>query len=373
MKSLTLLAALFVLSAAIAFPYPSMAADPETLAIGSKAPDFTLPGVDGKDHSLKDYADAKVLAVIFTCNHCPTAQAYEPRIKQLAEDYKDKGVAVVAISPNDPKAVRLDELGYTDVNDSLEDMKLRAEHKNFNFPYLYDGDKQEVSKKYGPKATPHVFVFDADRVLRYTGAIDDNEKQGKAENHFVRNAIDAILSGGEVDPQTTKTFGCSVKWSDKRDSVREAFERWAKEDVSVEPIDAEGIKKLVKNDSGKLRLFNVWATWCGPCVAEFPELVTINRMYRHRDFEMITISADDIEAMDGVESFLKKNEASMTNYLYNGGNKIAMIEAVDMEASGAIPLTILVKPGGEIIYRHEGMIDPLEVKREIVNVLGNTY
>ena len=122
--------------------------------------------MDGKVHQLAEYDKAKVLVMVFTCNHCPTAQAYEERIKKLAADYKDKGVALVAISPNDPKAVRLDELGYTDMGDSLDEMKIRAKDKGFNFPYLYDGDKQGVSKAYGPVATPHVFVFDGERKLR---------------------------------------------------------------------------------------------------------------------------------------------------------------------------------------------------------------
>ncbi|MGE3818085.1 MAG: thioredoxin family protein, partial [Isosphaeraceae bacterium] len=156
--------------ATLARPY-----DPTPLAIGAKAPDFQLPGVDGKTHALTDFADAKVLVVLFTCNHCPTAQAYEGRIARLHEEYKDDGVAVVAISPNDPSAVRLDELGYTDVGDSFLDMKIRADEKGFTFPYLYDGDTQEVAKAYGVLATPHVFVFDQTRVLRYQGRFDDAE------------------------------------------------------------------------------------------------------------------------------------------------------------------------------------------------------
>src|SRR5439155_10116491 len=137
--------------------------------IGSAAPDFDLPGVDGKNHALKDFADAKVLVVVFTCNHCPTAQAYEARIKQLWADYHDKGVALVAINPNDPQAVRLDELGYSDLGDSFEDMKIRAKVKKFTFPYLNDGDTQQTARAYGVLATPHVFMFDPERKLRYVG------------------------------------------------------------------------------------------------------------------------------------------------------------------------------------------------------------
>ena len=135
-----------------------------------------------------------MLVVIFTCNHCPTAQAYEDRMIQLHKDYKDRQVALVAISPNDPLAVRLDELGYTDLGDSLEDMKLRAKDKKFAFPYLFDGENQKVSRAYGVMATPHVFIFDQQRQLRYVGRIDDNE-QGRVQSRDAQNAIEALLAG----------------------------------------------------------------------------------------------------------------------------------------------------------------------------------
>ena len=346
----------------------------KTLAIGAKAPDFALPGVDGKAHRLADYAGAKVLVIVFTTNHCPTAQAYEDRLIQLTADYKDKGVAVVAISPNDPKAVRLDELGYSDLNDSFEEMKIRAKHKEFNFPYLYDGETQKVSKAYGPVATPHVFVFDGDRRLRFVGRIDENERNPKeAKSHDTRNAIEALLAGKPVPVETTRTFGCSVKWSDKRDSVEKAFAAWAKEPVSLEPIDLDGIKDLVKNDTNKLRLINVWSTACGPCVIEFPEFVTMNRMYRGRPFEMIGLNVNPASRADEALSFLKDKQASFENYHYAADDVYAFIEAVDKDWLGAIPYTLLVKPGGQIIYRHMGLIDPLEVKRAIVGYLGRTY
>ena len=130
------------------------------LPIGSPAPNFALTGIDGKVHHLDDYAKSKILLIVFTCNHCPTAQLYERRIQKLADDYAPKGVKLVAIEPNNAKAVRLDELGYTDVSDSLADMKIRAEYRHFTFPYLYDGETQATANAYGPQATPHVFIFD---------------------------------------------------------------------------------------------------------------------------------------------------------------------------------------------------------------------
>src|SRR3984885_14007238 len=129
------------------------------LALGSPAPNFSLPGVDGKIHALSDYASSPVLVVVFTCNHCPIAQMYERRIQQLADDYKSKGVAVIAIQPNDPKAIRIDELDSSDMSDSLAEMKARVQYKHLTYPYLYDGDTQQTARAFGPRATPHVFIF----------------------------------------------------------------------------------------------------------------------------------------------------------------------------------------------------------------------
>src|SRR5487761_306429 len=130
------------------------------LPLGSHAPDFALPGVDGKIHKLSDYASSPVLVVVFTCNHCPIAQMYEQRIEQLYEDYGKRGVAVVAIQGNDPKATSIDELDSSDIGDTLDDMKVRAQYKHLHYPYLYDGATQSVTEAYGPQATPHVFIFD---------------------------------------------------------------------------------------------------------------------------------------------------------------------------------------------------------------------
>jgi thiol-disulfide isomerase/thioredoxin len=343
------------------------------LEIGATSPDFNLPGVDGKNYRLADFAKANILVVVFTANHCPTAQAYESRIMQLVTDYKNKGVAVVAISPNDPLAVRLDELGYSDLGDSLEEMKIRATERKFNFPYLYDGQTQAVSRKYGPVSTPHVFIFDKERNLQYTGAIDNSEDPSKIKKSFVRDAIDAMLDGREITIKKMKTFGCSIKWADKEKSAQKALADWAKEPVEVNMIDAYGIREIMKNNSGKLRLVNIWATWCAPCVIEMPELVNINRMYNKRAFEMVTISADMPSKKDDALKFLKDKQVSCTNYQFNSEDRTEISEVLDKGWEGGIPYTVIIKPGGEIIYRHTGGIDPLEVKKVIIGYLGRYY
>jgi len=343
------------------------------LAIGEKAPDFDLPGVDGRRYSLQDFASASLLVVVFTANHCPTAQAYEERIAALDRDYRSKGVALVAISPNDPKAVRLDELGYTDLGDSREEMAVRARERGFAFPYLYDGETQAVSRRYGPQATPHVFVFDRARRLRFSGRIDDKENPAVATTHETRDAIEALLAGKLVPVEKTKVFGGSIKWAEKRGGVAEGLKRWAQEEVALVTADADGLREVVRNGSSKLRLVNAWATWCGPCVTEFPELMAINRMYRGRDFEVVTISADAPEKREAALAFLRSQQASTRNLIFATGDPYAMIELVDPEWQGALPYTMLVAPGGKVIYRSQGAFDPLQLKKAVVGWLGRYY
>jgi peroxiredoxin len=346
----------------------------ETLEIGSQAPDFNLPGVDGRNYRLADFADAKILVVVFTCNHCPTAQAYEDRIIKLTSDYKDKGVAVVAIMPNDPLAIRLDELGYTDMSDTFEEMKIRAKDKGYNFPYLYDGETQAVAHAYGAVATPHLFIFDDQRKLRYTGRFDDSEKKpNQVKSKDAINAIEAILTGKKVPVEKTMAFGCSIKWADKRDSVKAAFASWAREEVSLVKINAKDVSELVKNNTSKIRLINIWATWSQPSVKQIEQFVIMNRMYRGRDFELITISADSPAKEQQALSALKKQQASCKNYLFAGGDIYQLMEAIDKDMLGGLPYTLLIEPGGKVIYRKLGLIEPLELKKAIVEYVGRYY
>lgn len=340
--------------------------EPKTLEIGLKAIDFSLPGVDGKTYNLGDFDKSGVLVIIFSCNHCPTAQAYEERIISIAKDYKTKSVQIVMISPNAPKALNYSEMGYSDMGDSFDEMKIRAAEKGFVFPYLYDGDEQKCALAYGPVATPHCFVFDRNRILRYSGRVDGSEKPGTGKGEDLRSAIDNVLSGTAIKNPVTKVFGCSVKWSWKDEYTQKLYREWAKLPVSVENIDSAGIRELIKNTSDKVRLINVWATWCGPCVTEFPDLVIIDRMYRGRLFEFISISADKQARRPDVLKFLVKQEASNKNYIFNKDDVYQLIEAVDPEWQGALPYTLLIEPGGKTLYKKQDTIDPHQMKKLIV-------
>jgi peroxiredoxin len=368
MKATLLVASLLPLLVTPALP----ARDVAELQLGDPAPDFHLPGVDGKDYSLQDFAEAKVLMVIFTCNHCPTAQAYEQRIIDLHRNYKSRGVAIVAISPNDPQAVRLDELGYSDVGDSFEDMQIRAKQRGFEFPYLYDGETQQTSAAYGVLATPHVYIFDQDRRLRYVGRIDDNDIK-EPTSHDARNALEAVLAGNEVAVAQTRVFGCSTKWADKRQAAKESLAKWNQEQAGLTVVAPDDLKKRLTEESEKYRLVNVWATWCIPCVEEMDELVTIHRMYRKRPFELITVSADDKSESDQVLRVLQDKHCSASNYILDAETRDDLFDTVDPKWKGAVPYTALISPEGKVIHRVHGEIEPLALRRVIVEHIGRTY
>jgi peroxiredoxin len=343
------------------------------LALGSPAPDFSLPGVDGKVHKLSDYASSPILVVVFTCNHCPIAQMYERRIEQLYEDYGKRGVAVVAIQGNDPKAIRIDELDSSDVSDTLDDMKIRVQYKHLHYPYLYAGDTTSVTQAYGPQATPHVFIFDKDRRLRYEGRIDNSYRIEMVKTHDAQNAIDALLAGKEVAVKHTGVFGCSTKWSDKIPQREAADQKLNAEPVHVEKVDAAGLKKLRTNPAGHVTVVSFWATWCGSCVAEFSDLQDTYRMYSARDFDLITVAANMPDEEPGVLRFLEKKHATSRNLLFGSDDTSALQAAFDPAWQSAVPYTVVFGPDGKVIYKTLGSVDLLEMRRKILAAMPSDY
>ncbi len=343
------------------------------LAIGSPAPDFSLPGVDGQVHKLGDYAASSVLAIVFLCNHCPIASIYEQRVQKMADEYGPKGVAVVAIQPNDPEAIRVDELDSADTSDSLDEMKIRVQYKHLRYPYLYDGETQAVARALGPQATPHVFVFDKDRKLRYQGRFDNSYRVELVKSQDARNAVDALLAGKPVPVEQTGVFGCSTKWKEKLEARLADQKKIEAEPVRLDVATAEDLQKLRANPTGKMLLVSFWATWCGPCVHEFPEVETTYRMYRVRDFDLVTVSTNMPDEKAGVLKMLEKQHASSRNLLFGSDDTYALQAAFDPKWKTGVPYTVLIAPGGKILYERQGDIDFLELRRTILANMPADY
>jgi peroxiredoxin len=173
-----------------------------SIAISETAPAFSLPGTDGRTHSLDDYDDAGVLVLVQSCNHCPYVQAWEGRLIAIQQDYADRDVRIVAISSNDVSS---------HPEDSFEEMQVRAREQGFNFDYLYD-ETQSIAHALGSERTPEVFVFDSDRKLAYHGAIDVSRDETAVSAHYLRDALDAVLAGATPAVVDTPPVGCTVKW-----------------------------------------------------------------------------------------------------------------------------------------------------------------
>ncbi len=372
------------IAAALVLPVSGQAV-PKVLAIGADLPGFSLPATDGKTYAPADFNDAKLLCVIFTSNHCPDAVAAGARTEAVYQDYKGKGVALVAVNANNPGSLTPDELGYSPFSDSFEEMTPFAKDFGWTFPYLYDGGKQEFVTACGGQSTPHVFLFDAARKLRYTGRMDDaGRKSGAVDKSHLRDALDALLAGTEVKEPVTRSFGCSTKWLFKQSNVAADQAAWEKRPVTVADLDEELSKKLRANGSKNLRLINFWSTTCGPCVKEFPDLVDTGRRFQNRPVEFISISLDAVDQRAAVSKFLETRHAALpdptakslqeegratNNYHWTGGNPDAMAKAIDPEWSGALPHTVLIAPGGKILWSHTGGLDIVEVRRQILKGL----
>lgn len=345
------------------------------MAIGTQAPDFNLPGIDGKNHTLAEYSNAKILAIVFESNHCPVSQLYEGRIKQLYQDYKDKGMVLVAINPNNASAIRLNELGYTDVTDSLPEMKIRAAYRNIEWPYLYDGANQAIAIKFGAVATPHIFIFDQDRKLRYQGHIDDNETEPLVKSQDARNAIDALLAGKPVPVETTRAFGCTTKWLSKAGDVQAEWKKIQAEPVKLDMANADDLKALRANSTGKILVVNFWSTKCKDCPQAFNDLETTFRMYRARAYTFTTVSMDSPKNNAAVLAYLQSQYASSPNLQFATTNTKSLESAFGEKWKTNEPFTVVIGPDGKIIYQKEGKLDILDMRRAVLKNMpdGRAY
>lgn len=346
-----------------ASPYP-------VLPLGSDLPTFSLPGVDGRNHGPEEFKNAKLLAVMFESNHCPASLAYQERVHELLAKYQDRGFRLMLINPNNPKAVRLNELGYTDMSDSFEEMKVRARFYGWTLPYLYDGDTQTLSMKFGAVATPHIFIFDDQRKLRYQGAIDDSRNRAGVQQRYAADAIEALLAGRPVPVAETRALGCSTKWvTTSVAGVEDEMKAIQATPVTLTPIDAAGVAALRKNaTSNKLVVVSFWQTGDRVSEQQFADLQTSYRMYAGspRPVDVVTVSTDPMSRSAAVLAYLKERAATTTNRQWSG-DAAALVQAFGLKWNINQPFTAVIDAGGNLVYQKAGAIDIREVRRVILS------
>jgi hypothetical protein len=344
----------------------SPASEHPLMAIGTVAPEFSLKGTDDKIHTLAEFSSAKVLVIIFESVHCPVSENYEGRIQKLYDTYHNKGVAFVAIDPNNPSAVRLDELGFTDLTDSPEDMKIRVRERHIPWPFLYDGATQEVVQKFGAVATPHVFIFDADRKLRYEGRIDDNQNPALVVTHDARDAIEALLNGQLVAVSHRPAFGCSTKWLSKAADVQREWAKIVAEPVAVAEASTGELNSLRANVGDNVTVVHFWNLQNKNLTHDFAQLETTYRMYRGRSFSFVTINTDAQGDADKVMEFLKSQHASSRNLRISPADLTAVQNLFESSWGKNEEFTAVIAAGGKIVYSHKGPVDILDLRHAVL-------
>ncbi len=311
------------------------------LAVGAAAPEFELKDLSGKPHALKSYR-GKTAVVTFISARCPISKMYQDRIRAVADEYAKQGVAFLAINAN------ADEL--------IAEVRAHAEQNKLNFTILKD-DGNVVADAYAAERTPTVYVVDKDGVLRYQGRIDNSQNERLVKRNDLREALNELLAGKAVSVAETKAMGCVIKRVAQKPTAR-AVTRVVAPDPTVALLKPAAFPDLVKQSAGKVLIVNFWATWCGPCVAEFPEFVKLDQSYRDKGVRFVHISADDsTDLKTKVIPFLKEQKAQSDQFLQDTDDPQEMIDAVLKDWSGALPATFVYDKTGKLIFHRLGIID----------------
>ena len=326
-------------------------AQPAKLTPGQAAPDFALKDIKGNQHSLQAYR-GKVVVVGFVGVKCPIANAYITRMNAIAEEYKSRDVVMLGINSN--------------FTEPVKDIKAHIQKSKIGFPVLKD-EKNIIANAYGAFVTPEVYVIDKEGTLRYHGRVDNASDAARVERHDLRVALDEMLSGNQVSKPELKAFGCQIKRTGEAASfVSTPVKTPIKMDGSVALLKPADFKRIKDEAKDKVLVINFWATWCAPCVAEFPEFVKLDAEYRSKGVKIISISTDEKSDLNGaVIPFLKKQKAEFPSYLSDADDPQELIDVVDKNWSGALPATFVFDKAGKLILAKYGIIDREELVKKI--------
>ena len=333
-------------------------------------PPFQLPGIDGLIYDSTEFKKSELLAIVFLSNHCPTSQIFQHSIIPLAKEYRNKGLVVVAISPNDPEAILPDELSHSALGDTLPEMALRAKELQYPFPYLYDGKTQEVAKAYGVRVTPHAFLFDKKRKLRYSGKIGDPKTPEQADRQYLELAVNSLIHGSEPRIVHTPAFGNSIKWIKNRIITEKTMARYARESVYLKKATITNIQFVRKNNAKRPKLIYVWSNQDKNNRQELLQLAAIHKIYRKRGLKLVTICVDGSDFTDVAKKLLIETQSSGTNYICSGAEISPVVDLRAEEGIETTPFLGLLTSEAKIFYRSTKGLEPLTIKRHILEALN---
>lgn len=362
----------------LAVPNAQTPTNAAALTIGAAAPEFELKDLSGQSHSLKSYR-GKPAVVTFLSARCPISKAYQDRIRMLAEEYAKQNVAFIGINSS--------------ADESIEELRANAAENKLGFTILKD-DGNVVADVYAAERTPKVYVMDGEGVLRYRGRIDNSQNPRLVKRSDLREALNEMLAGKSVTVTDTQAMGCLIKRTPELAQSKTAKPVMSKP-VGGKPAAAKpatgkpasgktataagpivallkpnGYADLLKQSAGKVLIVNFWATWCGPCVAEFPEFVKLDGSYRDKGVRFVHISADDTtDLKTKVVPFLREQKSRAEQFLQDTDDPQEMIDAVFKEWSGALPATFVYDKSGKLVLRYFGIIDRDQLVAAIENAL----
>jgi peroxiredoxin len=312
------------------------------VAVGKPAPDFTLNDLNGQSYSLKNFR-GRITVVAFISTQCPISNDYNERMRSIVQDYTKDNVAFVGINSN--------------FTESPAEIKAHAGKNKLTFPILKD-EGNKVADAFGAQRTPEIFVIDAEGALRYHGRIDNSRDLRRVNRQDLREALNELLAGKTPSVSEGKAFGCPIKRLQNKKEVRAAENRMKNFEPKIgriKPVDYNKFKDAVK---GQVLIVNFWATYCGPCVAEFPEFVMIDQKYREKGVKMVAISADDIvDIKPKVIPFIKEQNARFEVLIQDTDDPQEMIDVVDKNWQGVLPATFIYDKQGNRILSHYGIIN----------------
>ena len=334
-------------------------------------PEFSLQGTDGRFYSNKDFEENDLLAVIFLSNHCKISQLFQNQLIKIAELMRDKKVGIVAVSPNYDKAVLPDEQAYSDLGDSFIEMKKRALRKNYTFPYLFDGEKQRLTRKMGIKITPSVFLYNKERELVYAGRIGNHDLPESLEASDLYKFIISYMDGRTHKFKRTKVFGTAIKFSDDLFLAEQVRKRYSDETVRITAADEKKLKFYLNHKTGKPKLFYVWKETDTDLRDNLITLSTLYKIFRKRGLKLITVCISERQTTDTAIEALEHAQLSSTNFMVSGNQVSPLTTIIPSDISSITPFYRLIGGDGKMLQAEKGKIKKDMLRIQILSALNN--